>query len=156
MVPIRYNIRSLLQRRATSLMTILGVALVSMIFVIVFGFSAGLRQSLLNTGEDRPVAILGHSPTKRVPCAAQNAAPKILTAPSSVSNVHRRSRDDAACQRRTKTASVGRSKSTSVGWMVLASGRGSARGISPSLVRGLSSSRAAIRESLSYPGSVGG
>src|SRR5208337_4853164 len=148
MVPIRYNIRSLLQRRATSLMTILGVALVSMIFVIVFGFSAGLRQSLLNTGEDRPVAILGHSPTKRVPCAAQNAAPKILTAPSSVSNVHRCSRDDAACQRRTK--------STSVGWMVLASGRGSARGISPSLVRGLSSSRAAIRESLSYPGSVGG
>ena len=42
MVPIRYNFRSVMERRATSLMTILGVALVSMIFVIVFGFSAGL------------------------------------------------------------------------------------------------------------------
>lgn len=38
----------------------------------------------------------------------------------------------------------------------LASGRGSARGISPSLVHAVSSSRAAIRESQSYPGSVGG
>jgi excisionase family DNA binding protein len=60
------------------------------------------------------------------------------------------------CQRRTKTASAGRSKSTSVSGVVLASGRGSARGISPSLVHGVSSSRAAIRESHSYPGSVGG
>src|SRR5208337_5185140 len=63
MVPIRYNIRSLLQRRATSLMTILGVALVSMIFVIVFGFSAGLKQSLLNAGEDRNVIVLARGAT---------------------------------------------------------------------------------------------
>src|SRR5271170_1513055 len=35
----------------------------------------------------------------------------------------------------------------------LASGRGSARGNSPSLVHGTPSSRAAIRESQSYPGS---
>ncbi len=63
MVPIRYNIRSLLQRRATSLMTILGVALVSMIFVIVFGFSAGLKQSLLNAGEDRNVIVLARGVT---------------------------------------------------------------------------------------------
>jgi hypothetical protein len=59
------------------------------------------------------------------------------------------------CQRRTKTASVGRSKSTSMERMVLAAGRGSARGISPSLVHGISSRRA-IRESQAYPGSVGG
>ena len=43
MVPIRYNLRSVIERRATSLMTILGVALVAMIFIIVFGFSAGLN-----------------------------------------------------------------------------------------------------------------
>ena len=59
MVPIRYNVRSVIERRATSLMTILGVALVSMIFVIVFGFSAGLKQSLLNSGEDRNVIVSG-------------------------------------------------------------------------------------------------
>jgi hypothetical protein len=43
MVPIRYNVRSVIERRATSLMTILGVALVAMIFVLVFGFAAGLK-----------------------------------------------------------------------------------------------------------------
>ena len=44
MVPIRYNFRSVIERRATSLMTILGVALVSMIFVIVFGFCRGAES----------------------------------------------------------------------------------------------------------------
>lgn len=63
MVPIRYNIRSLLERRATSVMTLSGVALVSMIFVIVFGFAAGLRQSLLNAGEDRNVIVLARGVT---------------------------------------------------------------------------------------------
>jgi putative ABC transport system permease protein len=63
MVPIRYNIRSLLERRATSVMTLSGVALVAMIFVIVFGFAAGLRQSLLNAGEDRNVIVLARGVT---------------------------------------------------------------------------------------------
>jgi hypothetical protein len=35
MIPIRYNFRSLAERRATSLMTIIGIAMVAMIFVIV-------------------------------------------------------------------------------------------------------------------------
>ena len=63
MVPIRYNIRSLLERRATSVMTMLGIALVSMIFVIVFGFTAGLKQSLLSAGEDRKVIVLARGVT---------------------------------------------------------------------------------------------
>jgi hypothetical protein len=63
MVPIRYNVRSVMERRATSLMTILGVALVSMIFVIVFGFAAGLKQSLLNAGEDRNMIVLARGVT---------------------------------------------------------------------------------------------
>ncbi|MDO8432546.1 MAG: FtsX-like permease family protein [Candidatus Binatus sp.] len=50
MIPIRYNLRSVVQRRATSLMTILGVALVAMIFVILFGFIGGLQRTLLNAG----------------------------------------------------------------------------------------------------------
>lgn len=62
-MPIRYNIRSVLERRATSLMTILGVALVSMIFVIVFGFAAGLKQSLLNASADRNVIVLARGVT---------------------------------------------------------------------------------------------
>ncbi|HEY6419538.1 MAG TPA: FtsX-like permease family protein [Candidatus Binataceae bacterium] len=63
MVPIRYNIRSVLERRGTSALTMLGVALVSMIFVIVFGFIAGLKQALLNAGEDRNLIVLARGAT---------------------------------------------------------------------------------------------
>ncbi len=43
MVPVRYNSRGVMERRATSIMTALGVALVAMIFVIVFGSIATMR-----------------------------------------------------------------------------------------------------------------
>ncbi|HJU11201.1 MAG TPA: FtsX-like permease family protein [Candidatus Binataceae bacterium] len=49
MIPIRYNVRSLFERSITSLLTVLGVALVAMIFVILFGFIGGLRRTMLNT-----------------------------------------------------------------------------------------------------------
>ena len=78
MVPIRYNIRSVIERRATSLMTILGVALVAMIFVLVFGFSAGLKQSLLNSGEDRNVIVLARGVTNENESFVPHAATEIL------------------------------------------------------------------------------
>jgi putative ABC transport system permease protein len=53
MIPIRYNIRSLLERRATSAMTMLGLGLVAMIFVILFGFIGGLKRTMLNASADR-------------------------------------------------------------------------------------------------------
>jgi hypothetical protein len=37
MIPLRYNLRSLLERRATSARTVLRVGMVAMIFVILFG-----------------------------------------------------------------------------------------------------------------------
>jgi len=53
MVPIRYNLRSLLERRATSLMTVVGLGMVAMIFVILFGFIGGLKGTMLSAGADR-------------------------------------------------------------------------------------------------------
>lgn len=50
MIPVRYNLRSLLVRRTTSLMTALGVALVVMILFILLGFTSGLRRTLLQSG----------------------------------------------------------------------------------------------------------
>ncbi len=47
MIPVRYNLRSLLVRRTTSLMTALGVALVVMILFILLGFTSGLRRTVL-------------------------------------------------------------------------------------------------------------
>jgi putative ABC transport system permease protein len=78
MVPIRYNVRSLLERRATSVMTMLGVALVSMIFVIVFGFAAGLRESLLNAGEDRNVIVMARGVTSENESFVPHPATEIL------------------------------------------------------------------------------
>ncbi|HWJ40555.1 MAG TPA: FtsX-like permease family protein [Candidatus Limnocylindrales bacterium] len=78
MVPIRYNIRSVIERRATSLMTILGVALVAMIFVIVFGFAAGLNQSLLNAGQDRNVIVMARGVTTENESFVPHQAVEIL------------------------------------------------------------------------------
>jgi putative ABC transport system permease protein len=58
MIPLRYNLRSLFERRTTSLMTVLGIALVAMIFVILFGFVGGLRRTMLNTGSAQDWIIL--------------------------------------------------------------------------------------------------
>ena len=57
------------------------------------------------------------------------------------------------CQGRTKSTSVAAVRVHQSARVGLASGRGSASGNSPSLVHGTPSSRAAIRESQSYPGS---
>ncbi|HEY6421420.1 MAG TPA: ABC transporter permease [Candidatus Binataceae bacterium] len=50
MIPIRYNLRSLLERRTTSLMTALGVALVVMVLLILLGFVDGLSRTVRKAG----------------------------------------------------------------------------------------------------------
>jgi ABC-type lipoprotein release transport system permease subunit len=67
-----------MERRATSLMTILGVALVAMIFVLVFGFAAGLNQSLLNAGEDRNVIVMARGVTSENESFVSHQAVEIL------------------------------------------------------------------------------
>ena len=51
MIPLRYNLRSLMVRRTTSLMTAMGVALVVMILVILSGLIAGLRGTVTGAAE---------------------------------------------------------------------------------------------------------
>lgn len=63
MIPIRYNLRSVLERRTTSLMTVMGVAMVSMIFVILFGFIGGLKQTILNAGGQENWIVLSRGVT---------------------------------------------------------------------------------------------
>jgi len=60
MIPLRYNLRSLFERRATSVMTILGLGMVAMIFVILFGFIGGLRTTLLNASAERNWVVLSN------------------------------------------------------------------------------------------------
>jgi ABC-type lipoprotein release transport system permease subunit len=46
MIPVRYNIRSLLVRRTTSLMTALGVGMVVMLLLLLSGFINGMRTTI--------------------------------------------------------------------------------------------------------------
>lgn len=48
MIPIRYNLRSLMVRRATAAMTASVVALVVMLLFILSGFVAGLRATVMS------------------------------------------------------------------------------------------------------------
>ncbi len=49
MIPVRYNLRSLMVRRTTSAMTALVVALVVMVLFILSGFIAGIRGTLMQS-----------------------------------------------------------------------------------------------------------
>jgi len=57
-IPIRYNFRSLLEPRTTTLMTVLGLGIVAMIFVILFGFIGGLKGTMLNAAGERNWVLL--------------------------------------------------------------------------------------------------
>ena len=50
MIPVRYNLRSLIRRRMGTLMTILGVALTAGIFVSVLALVRGLQNTYSDTG----------------------------------------------------------------------------------------------------------
>jgi ABC-type lipoprotein release transport system permease subunit len=49
MIPVRYNLRSLMVRRTTSAMTALVVALVVMVLFILSGFIAGIRATVMQS-----------------------------------------------------------------------------------------------------------
>jgi hypothetical protein len=42
-IPVRYNLRSLVERGGTSIMTMLGLGMVAMIFIFLFGYTAGAQ-----------------------------------------------------------------------------------------------------------------
>jgi len=50
MIPVKYSVRSIRVRWASSLMTAMGVALVVMILFLLLGFIAGLRLTMLRAG----------------------------------------------------------------------------------------------------------
>jgi putative ABC transport system permease protein len=85
-IPITYNIRSLMVRRMTSVMTALGIALVVMVVVILLSFVSGLRRSLELVGEPGHWIILsrgtyseGESYIPRAQADILRARPEIAT-----------------------------------------------------------------------------
>jgi putative ABC transport system permease protein len=62
-IPIRYNLRSLMVRRAGSIMTALVVGLVVMILFILSGFVAGLRATVLRSAVGNNWIVLSRGTT---------------------------------------------------------------------------------------------
>ncbi|MGO9453725.1 MAG: ABC transporter permease [Candidatus Binataceae bacterium] len=66
MIPIKYNVQSLMVRRTTSLMTAAGVALVVMILVLLLNVVGGLRRSLELAGNPDVWILLSRGTSSEV------------------------------------------------------------------------------------------
>ena len=58
MIPIKYNVRSLLVRKANTLMTVVSIAFVVLVYVGVLALGAGLRVAFTTSGDDSTVIVL--------------------------------------------------------------------------------------------------
>jgi putative ABC transport system permease protein len=63
-IPIRYNLRSLMERRATSATTAIVVALVVMLLFMLSGFVAGLRQTVVRSAARDNWIVLSRGTTE--------------------------------------------------------------------------------------------
>lgn len=50
-IPIKYNLRNLRVRWVTSLLTVVGIALVTVVFVMLFAMGLGIERSLVGSGD---------------------------------------------------------------------------------------------------------
>src|SRR5579885_3506996 len=57
-IPLPYNFKSVLIRWRSTAATILGVALVVMVFILLHAMAAGLEKSSANTGDPRNIMIV--------------------------------------------------------------------------------------------------
>lgn len=65
-IPISYNYRNLWARKLTTVVTVLGIALVSFVFAAVLMLANGLRKTLVSTGVDGNAIVLRKSATSDV------------------------------------------------------------------------------------------
>jgi putative ABC transport system permease protein len=82
MIPLRYNVRSLLVRRATTLATLIGVALVVFVLAAAMMLSAGIKQTLSLSGSpDRAIVLRKGSDAEIASSIETNTIGMILAAP---------------------------------------------------------------------------
>src|SRR5262245_9433090 len=58
MVPVKYNLRSLIVRRLGTLMTIMGVALTVAVFVSILAMVQGIEGTFIDTGEPLNLLVI--------------------------------------------------------------------------------------------------
>ena len=57
-IPIKYNLRSIRVRWRSTLATVLGIALVVMVFIFVRSFAHGMEATYVKTGDSRNLIVL--------------------------------------------------------------------------------------------------
>ncbi len=87
-IPLSYNLRNLRARRTTSILTVLGLALVVFVFVAVLMLARGLEIALVSTGSDDNVIAVRKGSGVEVSSAVDRYAanglkvqPEVLTQP---------------------------------------------------------------------------
>lgn len=63
MIPLRYNLRSLRQRKVASILTAIGIALVTAIFVSLLALGQGVRKTMVSTGHPQNLIVMRDGPT---------------------------------------------------------------------------------------------
>jgi putative ABC transport system permease protein len=82
MIPIRYNVRSLVVRKATTLATALGIALVVFVLAASLMLSAGIRKTLGASGKpDNAIVLRMGSDAELGSVIEESSVPLILAAP---------------------------------------------------------------------------
>jgi putative ABC transport system permease protein len=82
MIPIRYNVRSLAVRKATTIATAFGIALVVFVLASSLMLSAGIRKTLGSTGKvDNAVVLRMGSDAELGSVIEESSVPLILAAP---------------------------------------------------------------------------
>ena len=60
-IPLRYNLRSLRVRWHSTLATMLGIALVVLVFILVRALAHGIESTYINTGDERNLIVMRNS-----------------------------------------------------------------------------------------------
>ena len=77
-IPLSYNLRNLRARRTTSILTVLGLALVVFVFVAVLMLARGLEIALVSTGSDDNVIAVRKGSGVEVSSAVDRYAANVL------------------------------------------------------------------------------
>lgn len=79
-VPWRYNLRSLFQRQATTLMTVVSIAFVVLVFVGVWSLAAGIANAFKASGDPANLLVLRDGARSETESAIQLATAREITA----------------------------------------------------------------------------
>src|SRR5919206_2420601 len=84
MIPIAYNVRSILRRRVSAIATALGLGLVVFVFAAVLMLARGVEETLRATGSSRNAIVLRKGSTSELTSFLPREAAKVFAADPSV------------------------------------------------------------------------